>query len=248
MTTIKTLPAALFAVAALCLAAPARAGEGHPHWGYAGHEGPGDWGHIDHDYAACDGQGGQQSPIDLAGAVKADLPKVETHYAPQRLFVVNNGHTIQANTRPGSYILLDGERYDLVQYHFHLPSEHAVDGRRTAMEVHLVHRSAAGDVAVLGSLIEPGPASGIIESVWDSPEGAESRLEANPGELLPADRTLFRYEGSLTTPPCSEIVHWIVFRTPITASERQIRRFAAMFPMNARPLQPRNRRFLLESR
>lgn len=249
-SSIKT---AVFSACFLWAGTAATAAE-HPHWTYEGHGGPAEWAQVATDFKACEA-GRDQSPIDLQHAIPANLGTFSVHYQAQALAVVNNGHTIQVNFKPGNHITFEGERYDLVQYHFHHPSEHAINGRIAPMEVHLVHKSSSsGKLTVLGVMMMPGKANKSVEAVWNAmppQEGPEKTVAAvmlNPSALLPAKRGYFRYEGSLTTPPCSEVVHWVNLKQPITVSDAQIDRFAKLFPMNARPVQPLNRRFILETK
>lgn len=219
------------------------------HWSYRGAaDGPEAWGHLPGS-AVCSA-GREQSPVDLKGAVPAGVPDVAVRWRAEDAEVVNNGHTIQVNWPGGSSATVDGEAHELLQFHFHHPSEHKLDGRSFDLEVHFVHRNAAGGLAVLGVFFEPGPASPVLETVWNvSPirAGGSARLNRplDPSLLLPASPVTYRYAGSLTTPPCSETVSWVVYRSPVTASPAQFAAFAELFPMNARPLQPLNRRKLL---
>ena len=228
----------------------ARAAEHKPHWSYGGASGPDAWGTLDPAYGAC-GAGTQQSPIDLSAAVRAELAPVGVRWQQVTLnSVVNNGHTIQVNTPQGGHIDLDGVRYDLLQFHFHHLSEHTLGGRHFPLEVHLVHKAAGGEgLAVIGVFFEEGAENTVLAPVWQAMprqegEGASAAV-VDPAGLLPASRAAFRYAGSLTTPPCSEIVSWTVFAAPLSASGAQIAAFAELFPNNFRPVQPRNRRFLL---
>jgi carbonic anhydrase len=221
----------------------------HPHWTYEGHGGPADWGKLAPEYAAC-GMGKEQSPVDLAKGIPAMMGDPVVKWVPGALEVVNNGHTIQVTCPKGSVLMLDGISYELLQYHFHRPSEHTVAGVSFDMEVHFVHRNDGGNLAVLGVLIKPGEANSAIETIWRvmpelGGETAKTDTMLHPAAMLPKDSTTFHYAGSLTTPPCSEVVSWVVYRQPITASAEQIARFARLFPHNARPVQPLNRRKLL---
>ena len=225
---------------------------GKAHWGYDGPEGPEHWGELAPGNRACS-LGFQQSPIDLAKATPAQPGTIGVAYQPTSLRIVNNGHTIQCNTDPGSTANIDGRDFNLLQFHFHHPSEHAMDGKRFDMEAHFVHVGADGTLAVLGVFIEPGAGSNLLAPIWThmphaaGPEVKISGTTISPVDLLPNDRRYFRYLGSLTTPPCSQKVIWSVFRSPVQASSRQVGQFAQMFPMNARPLQPLHRRLLLGS-
>lgn len=217
-------------------------------WGYGADDGPAFWGSLDPAFAAC-ALGREQSPIDLAGARRADLAPLAFDYRQSRIAVANTGHTIQVDTDSGSSILLDGARYDLRQFHFHRGSEHLVDGVRLALEMHLVHGGADGATAVVGVLFEDGPANDALAPVWANlpPEPGSARGvagELDLATLLPAARTAWRYRGSLTTPPCTEGVAWAVLTETLTMSREQIAAFAALYPCNCRPVQPLGEREL----
>ena len=230
----------------------ARAESAHDaHWSYDGEGGPEHWGSLSTDFKACD-LGLAQTPIDIKGATRAELAGVAPNFSPMPLKILNNGHTIQANCEPGSRTIVDGEPFDLLQFHFHHPSEHLLSGKAFDLELHFVHKSAAGRLAVLGVFIQPGAENAALAPIWAamSKEAGDEKaagVTITPGDLLPADRGFFRYHGSLTTPPCSEGVLWTVFKSPIEASPAQIRQFAELFLVNARPAQPLNQRFLLET-
>ena len=220
------------------------------HWSYEGEEGPAHWGELSPDFALC-ASGKKQSPVDLAEATQQDLPNIVFHYQPSKINIINNGHTIQVNYDPGSFIELDGARYDLQQFHFHAPSEHSIAGEQAEAELHLVHKNANGDLAVVGVLINAGQANSAIQPVWDNlPEqaGPVQSLDAqvNAGDLLPAIQTTYRYDGSLTTPPCSEGVKWLVMTQGITLSQEQLATFTNLFEGNNRPIQALNGRVEVE--
>ena len=216
------------------------------HWSYAD---PQNWG-ADGPARACS-IGGEQSPIDLSGAVRAEIEPPAVSWRAEAFGVVNNGHTIQANASPGSFASSAGRKYDLQQFHFHSPSEHTLDGKRSAMEAHFVHGGEGGNLMVIGVFLEGGgqgenPAFSALMAAAPREEGEGSlNAEIDPAALLPKARHFFRYEGSLTTPPCSEVVEWNVFAAPVTVAQSDIERFKEPFPMNARPLQPLHRRILL---
>ncbi len=215
------------------------------HWSYEGETGPEHWGSLSDDYVLC-GSGQAQSPIDIRGVNVIDSKPIEFHYQPSKLHVVNNGHTIQVNYDPGSYMIKDGVRYDLLQFHFHAPSEHAIEGRQSDLVAHLVHKSEDGRLAVVGVLFNVGDANETLKPIWEimpQEKGkADADVEINAADLLPEERTYFHYMGSLTTPPCSEGVNWNVMATPLSASVEQIEAFTAIFPLSVRPLQPLNNR------
>ena len=230
----------------------ALAADDKPHWSYKGAGGPDSWGNLDASYAAC-GTGTQQSPIDLSRALQAEVDAGSIKWKPIKLrSVVNNGHTIQVNTPNGGHLELDGFRYDLIQFHFHHMSEHTVDGKQFPMEVHFVHKAEDGDsLAVVGVFLVAGSENAVLAPIWAAipQEEGESSLDLSVDVkgLLPKSSAAFRYAGSLTTPPCSEVVAWTVLKEPVGASTDQIAAFAKLFPNNFRPVQPLNRRFILYS-
>ncbi len=225
---------------------------GAAHWGYTGAAGPEHWGELSSEYQACQ-LGAHQSPIDLSGAIAAQLPPIRLDYRKTPLRLINNGHTLQVNYEPGSTLTIGDQVFELVQFHFHHPSEHAVQGKPADMELHLVHRNRAGALAVLGVLLTAGAENAalkpILAAMPDRP-GPEQTLPAvtlNAKDLLPPHLGSYRYFGSLTTPPCSEGVSWIVLQQPVPLATDQIRQFAEHFPGNARPINALNQRFLLRS-
>ncbi|WP_420447231.1 carbonic anhydrase [Candidatus Palauibacter sp.] len=223
------------------------AGGAEVHWGYEGDTGPEMWGGLDASFAVCD-TGVEQSPVDLTAATPAGAGDggLDIQWQPTEAEVVDNGHTIQVNVAEGSSIALEGRQFSLVQFHFHLPSEHTVDGAASPMEVHFVHAAEEGDLAVIGVFMEAGDADPTIQSLWEAIPGPDESPPAvgalDPGSLLPEGRGYFRYQGSLTTPPCSEVVSWVVMTESISVSQAQVDAFAALYPMNARPVQPLNGR------
>lgn len=236
-------------IASLAACVPAR--EEHPHaqpaahWDYTGRAGPATWGALSPAYRRCTA-GRSQSPIDLdpEHADHARLPALDVHYGKTTVLELDNGHTIEDDVPPGLYVELGGERYELRQFHFHHPSEHTIHGEHFPLEVHFVHRGPRGRLLVLGVLIAEGAAQPALGLLFHHiPHDHETvRLAIDPAQLLPADRRYLIYAGSLTTPPCTEGVTWIVLATPIAASADQLARFHAVFPNNSRPLMPRNAR------
>lgn len=227
----------------------AKGAEGPPHWEYKGEAGPENWGDLSPGFRACD-LGFQQSPIDLDSAIVANVGSIAIDYQTMPLGVVNNGHTIQVNCEPGSGMVLDGTNYKLLQYHFHHPSEHLLSGKRFDLEAHYVHISESGMLAVLGVFLKPGAHNEALAPIWSAmprEPGKSSGGSVSPAALLPENRGYFRYLGSLTTPPCSQKVIWSVFNSPVEISTDQVRQFASIFQMNARPVQGLHRRLLLEN-
>ena len=249
MNVSKAIPA-LFVATALCCAHGVRA-EG-PHWSYQGHGGPAEWGELDPAFATCQ-LGKLQSPIDIRGAKAADLPAIKFDYKPSPLKVIDNGHSIQVNYAPGSSIDVGGTRYELVQFHFHKPSEEKIDGKAHAMVAHLVHKGADGKLAVVAVLLDAGGTNPTIDTIWKNlpqEKGKEVAVNAtvDAATLLPADHGYYTFQGSLTTPPCSEDVRWFVLKTPVKVAGSEITAFGKIYPMNARPSQPLNGRTLEATR
>ena len=221
-----------------------------PHWSYEGEEGPSHWGEIDPAYALCK-TGTNQSPIDISSPAEKDLANISFHYQPSEENILNNGHTVQVNYDAGSYIELDGVRYDVIQFHYHAPGEHSLGGKTFPAELHIVHKNADGNLAVIGILLEEGAANPAIDPFTSNLPAAKSDakdagIKINAYDFLPAVQTTFRYNGSLTTPPCSEGVTWLVMTTPVQLSAAQLEKLTAIFEGNNRPAQPLNGRTLLE--
>ncbi len=236
----------IIVMATLFLSIPVLAASGTTHWSYGGAENPTQWGKLTKDFAQCE-LGKNQSPIDIKNAVQGAPANITFDYKPSPLNIVNNGHTIQVNYEQGSTVSINGEEYSLVQFHFHTPSEHQINDKASALELHLVHSNAAGKLAVVGVLINEGQKNLLIEEIWKQiPDvGVTNKVSdhlINASGFLPNNKAYYSYSGSLTTPPCSEGVKWNLFVEPITASEEQIETFAKIYQVDARPLQPINAR------
>ncbi|MCO6186292.1 carbonic anhydrase [Rhizobium sp. L1K21] len=222
-------------------------------WNYAGDRGPEKWGDLNSTFRTCS-LGAQQSPINITGAIRAQIEPLKLDWKVTAAEIVNNGHTIQLDLPPASTLTHNGRDYSLVQFHFHAPSEHQIDGRAFPMEIHFVHKHAeTGDLAVLGVLVsteggEPNIPLSQLSAIFPRKNGQKGKLEkADVSKLLPPSLEYYTYEGSLTTPPCSEIVTWFVLKTPLIADPRAVKRFTALYKGNARPVVPTNRRLILES-
>ncbi len=250
-----TCPSCLSIATAL---ASGKSGESHAgghsaSWGYEGNGAPENWQDLSPANRVC-GVGFQQSPIDIGHSIPAETGKLDISYKSTPLRILNNGHTVQVNCDAGSSVTLDGKAFKLLQFHFHHPSEHTLRGRAFDLEAHFVHVSNDGVLAVLGVFVAQGADNGALAPIWDNipasagPEKRVASITVFPERLLPSDRTYYRYYGSLTTPPCSEKVIWSVFQTPLEASSDQVKKFASIYPTNARPTQALNRRFLLRSK
>jgi carbonic anhydrase len=252
----RSVAKAAFRVGMLCLVfmpVMASAQQAHTEWSYKGEEGPDNWGKLDPAFAACS-IGQRQSPINIQGAKKSDLPALKFNYNAVPLNIIDNGHSIQVAYAPGSTLTVGGKTYVLKQFHFHHPSEEHVDGRGYDMSAHLVHADEAGHLAVVTVLLRRGGANALIDSVWKNIPAEKEKAVDVPGvtvnvkDLLPADHGYYTYAGSLTTPPCSEGVTWYVLKTPVTISDAQLARFAKLYPDDHRPIQPANHREILETK
>ena len=233
-------------------AAPAALPDGHAaHWSYGGAGGPEQWGAMKSEFSTC-ATGTRQSPIDIRSGVRVDLEPIQFDYRPSGFRVIDNGHTIQVNVGGGNSIEVQGRRYDLVQFHFHRPSEERIDGRQFDMVAHLVHKDPEGRLAVVAVLLDRGSVHPLVQTIWNNlplekneEVAAKSALDMN--HLLPADRRYFTYMGSLTTPPCSEGVLWMVMQQPVPIATDQINVFSRLYPMNARPIQSAAGRLIKQS-
>jgi carbonic anhydrase len=248
---MKTLSVLILFLILSSACSPQQAETSSPHWTYEGEEGPSYWGELDESYATCS-VGKSQSPIDVINPSAQDLTNIAFHYQPSTVNILNNGHTVQVNYDPGSYMELDDTRYDVVQFHYHAPSEHTVDGESFPAELHIVHRSADGNLAVVGILLREGTENiayqpFISNLPTETTDPKDAGVKINAIDLLPSLQTTFRYSGSLTTPPCTEGVSWLVMTTPVELSAQQFTALDSLFEGgNNRPVQPMNDRTLTE--
>ncbi|MEH6607621.1 MAG: carbonic anhydrase family protein, partial [Pseudomonadales bacterium] len=222
------------------------------HWSYSGDSGPSHWGDLSEEYAAC-GIGKNQSPIDveLKDIVNAGLAPIEIHYKGQITSILNNGHTLQANVEKGSYMVAEEQEFKLLQFHMHSPSEHRVGGETFPLEIHFVHQNSRGEIAVVGALFRTGDSHENLRKIFS---GAPLEGETIPSTLalteiikLKSIPSYFRYNGSLTTPPCTEGLRWYIFPTVLTVSKEQIAQFISVIGYDARGTQPLNARFILSA-
>ena len=221
-------------------------------WAYEGDEGPQNWGKLNPLFSQCE-IGERQSPIDIRDGFRVDLDPLQFDYKQAQFNVTDNGHTIQVGVNNGHYLNVSGKNYELMQFHFHRPAEERVNGKAFAMVVHLVHKDIDGKLAVVAILIEAGKAHDVVQSVWNNLPLEKKMIvkalqEIDLSQLLPKSLNYYTYMGSLTTPPCSEGVLWIVMKEPIEISSEQIGIFSRLYPMNARPLQKSSSRMIKESR
>lgn len=248
LSNIRTI-FALNATIVLALASLSPAQETH-HWSYSGDTGPDHWSEVS---PVCK-LGHAQSPINITHADEKNLPTLEFSYHSAPLNVIDNGHTVQVNYAPGSTLKVGDKTYELVQFHFHHESETAIDGKHSPLEAHLVHKDKDGNLAVVAVLLQEGEPNPAVATTWsnvpavkekaDSPEA----VEVQAIQLLPANKRYYTFSGSLTTPPCTENVTWLVMADPMSVSKAQIEKFAKLYPTNARPTQPLYGRSVLESK
>ena len=220
------------------------------HWGYTGEGAPENWAKIDKKSFIC-AQGNNQSPINLTGFTESDLPAIQFDYALTSSEILNNGHTVQVNIAGGSSITVDDIVFDLKQFHFHTPSENNINGHSYPLEAHFVHASKEGALAVVAVMLEEGEENKALSELWAKmPHNAGDKHAIDAKELnalLPKDRDYYRFNGSLTTPPCTEGVRWLVMKKSLTLSKAQIETFAkVVHDHNNRPIQPTNARAILQ--
>lgn len=230
------------------------AGAGHEvHWDYRGEGEPSRWGDLKPEYAACK-TGQAQSPIDIPAETGVKAGNITLNYNNVALKLVNNGHTIQVNDPATNTADINGQQYELVQLHFHGPSEHTVAGKASDLELHLVHKNEAGQLAVIGLLLDKGTENPLVGQIWGNlptemnQEKEVAGIALDLKAALPSDLAYYHYQGSLTTPPCSEGVMWYVLQNHGTVSEAQIAQFNGIFQGDARPVQPLNGREVVRSK
>ena len=221
------------------------------YWSYEGDSGPANWGKINPDWAKCS-SGNRQSPIDIRDGMKVELEQITFDYKPSSFNVTDNGHTVQVMVSGGNFITVNNRMYELIQFHFHRPSEERINGRGYEMVVHMVHKDGEGHLAVLALLLERGKAQPVIQTVWNNLplekyDTLAPSIVLDPMDLIPARRDYFTFMGSLTTPPCTEGVLWLVMKEPLQASPAQMALFSRLYPLNARPIQPGSGRIVKES-
>lgn len=221
------------------------------HWDYEGENGPLQWGRINPAWSQCE-SGKRQSPIDIRDGIRVDLEPIGVDYKPARFSVLDNGHTVQVNLGGGNTITVAGKMYELVQFHFHRPSEERINGRSFSMVAHLVHKDADGKLAVIAAMITEGAASPLVQTIWNNlplekNEATSPSMTIDMNQMLPVQREYYTYMGSITSPPCTEGVLWLVMKEPIQLSAQQMAIFARLYPMNARPIQVGNGRLIKES-
>lgn len=220
-------------------------------WGYEGDGAPEKWGELAKENAACS-EGKYQTPIDIKEVVQAKLPVLKLNYPAASAAVVNNGHAIQVNMKQqNDFLMLDGVKFTLRQFHFHAPSENHINGKSYPIEGHFVHTDDKGHIAVVGVMFEIGKPNAAIGSILSQVSEKEDNAvdlaaPVNIQAMLPARHSYYRFSGSLTTPPCSEGVAWMVLKTPVTvSSEQEAQMRAAVHQHNNRPLQPLNGRVIV---
>lgn len=221
------------------------------HWTYEGEFGPSNWHKINSDWTKCS-TGTRQSPIDIRDGMKVDLEQIAFDYRPSGFSVTDNGHTVQVAVGPGNYLSVAGRTYELQQFHFHRPAEERINGKGFEMVVHLVHKDVEGKLAVLALLLERGKPQPTIQTVWNNlplekGDTATPSIVLDPNDLLPQRRDYYTFMGSLTTPPCTEGVLWLVMKEPVQASPSQLALFSRLYPFNARPVQASSGRMIKES-
>jgi len=222
-----------------------------PHWGYTGHEGPDAWGSLSPKYKECS-EGKNQSPINVVHSMEANLEPLTLDYKSGSMDIVNNGHTVQVDLSAGNTLTIDGTVFELKQFHFHTPSENEIEGKVYPLEAHFVHLDKDGNIAVLALMFEEGEENKALAKEWaHMPKNAgdkiELKLDGIAKAMLPENLEYYRFNGSLTTPPCTEGVRWFVLKTSVTVSKAQVEQFAAVVHQhNNRPIQPLNARMIVK--
>lgn len=230
---------------------PVKTAKAKAHWGYTGHGSPEKWAELSPDNKMC-GIGKNQSPINITTSLDADIEPLKLSYAKSSKEILNNGHTIQVNMEAGDTLSVDGISFELKQFHFHTPSENHIDGKSFPLEAHFVHLDKKGNIAVLALMFEEGKENKQLAKVWakmpkDANEKSQLKLAYIASSLLPDDKEYYRFNGSLTTPPCTEGVRWMALKTPVTISKAQVEQFLEiMHHPNNRPIQTTNARVIVK--
>jgi len=221
-------------------------------WAYEGEGGPEHWASLKPEYAMC-GSGERQSPIDIRDTIRVDLPAILFQYKPAQFRILDTGKTIQVGVRDNRLALM-GKEYELLQIHFHKPSEERVEGRVYDMVAHLVHRSDDNKLAVVAVMLEKGAEHPVVQTLWNYLP-LERNVDVYPpgvaidlNQLLPEKKGYYTYMGSLAEPPCTEGVLWLVMKDPVQVSADQLAIFGRLYRQNARPVQAANGRLIKESR
>jgi carbonic anhydrase len=223
---------------------------GSSHWTYTGSDGPVNWAKLTSEFQGCNGK--NQSPVDLTGFIEAELKPIKISYQAGGNEILNNGHTVQVNYAAGSSILVDGINFELKQFHFHAPSENHINGKSYPMEMHLVHADKDGNLAVVALMFEEGAENKELAKIWPSiPADVDAKNSLTSpfavAPLLPTNHDYYRFDGSLTTPPCTEGVRWLVLKKPVSVSQKQVEAFAhVIHHANNRPIQAINARTILQ--
>lgn len=221
------------------------------HWGYTGHTTPDKWASLSEEYREC-GTGLNQSPINITHSLHAKLPPLTPSYESDSNYIVDNGHTVQVNMAKGSSFVIDDITFELKQFHFHAPSENHIDGKEFPLEGHFVHLDKEGNIAVIAVMFEEGEENKALAKFWNTmPTKAGEiqtlKLSKIAKELLPKDKHYYRFNGSLTTPPCTEGVRWFVFKESLTISKEQVAKFhEVVHGNNNRPIQPLDARIIVD--
>jgi carbonic anhydrase len=220
-------------------------------WSYEGETGPANWARMNVEWGRC-AAGKRQSPIDIRDGIKVDLEQVGFDYHPSSFSEIDNGHTVDVSVGGGNFITVGNETYELQGFHFHRPSEERVNGKGTEMVMHLVHKGVDGSLAVVAVLLERGKPNPLIQTVWNNlplekHTAVSPSIVIDPLSALPEKREYYTYMGSLTTPPCTENVLWLVMKQKMTASPEQMALFSRLYPLNARPVQQAFGRMIKES-
>jgi carbonic anhydrase len=220
-------------------------------WSYEGETGPANWARMNVEWAKCSA-GKRQSPIDIRDGIKVDLEQIGFDYHPSSFSEIDNGHTVDVSVGGGNFITVGNQTYELQGFHFHRPSEERINGKGTEMVMHLVHKGVDGSLAVVAVLLERGKPNPLIQTVWNNlplekQTAVSPSIVIDPLSALPEKREYYTYMGSLSTPPCTENVLWMVMKQKMTASPEQMALFSRLYPLNARPVQQAYGRMIKES-
>ncbi|WP_159737249.1 carbonic anhydrase [Vibrio atypicus] len=216
-------------------------------WGYEGEHGPEHWG----EFASECANGKNQSPVNIESATDADLKDLQFDYEGKVISLLNNGHTLQTSLEGSNTLKVDGKAFQLKQFHFHTPSENHVDGKEYPLEAHFVHADEQGNLAVVAVFFKLGESNStlakLLQNIPSKDQNIAIKVPFDADALIPSDKEYYRFSGSLTTPPCSEGVRWLVLKDVQSISPEQVKQFANVMGENNRPIQALNARVILEN-
>jgi carbonic anhydrase len=212
-------------------------------WSYDGDKGPANWSSIDPTFTACN-KGKAQSPLNLTWKKPGKTPpRLDFSYSASTATIENTNNALTVKLTGSNQLLLNGKVFALERIEFHSPSEHQLSKTPLTMEMELIHKAIEGNkMAVVSVFAIEGKENPLFNEIWAQAATPQTPFQMDASRVIPPNKTYYRYQGSLTTPPCTEGVEWVVFNTPMELSPEQIAAYRSKFAPNSRPLQSPNGR------